>query len=50
MNYNIEYLSDNVDERTKLIKYLKDNDIQLTDIKVTKFIDGRKYHFINQII
>ena len=45
MNYNIEYLSDN-DERTKeLIKYLKDNDIQFTDIKVTKFIDGRKVSF-----
>ena len=52
MNYNIEYLSDN-DERTKeLIKYLKDNDIQFTDIKVTKFIDGRKvsYYKPNNLI
>lgn len=45
MNYNIEYLSDN-DERTKeLIEYLKDNNIEFTDIKVTKFIDGRKVSF-----
>ena len=44
-NYTVKYLSDKDKKSQEIIKYLKNYNIKFTDIKVTKFVDGRKVSY-----